>query len=118
MKDVLQYFCYIEMHYFRPVLISGGHAHVQKALASSSSVDKTSPLSSSSSSTEHLESITVCSERVLQVMKWGLIPSWHKGEPSSFPALLNNCRYEGMMEKPSFRNAISRRQRCVVLVDG
>ena len=52
-------------------------------------------------------------------MKWGLVPSWHKGEDArSFPTLLNNCRYDGMFEKPSFRNAISKRQRCVVLADG
>ena len=51
-------------------------------------------------------------------MKWGLIPSWHKGNPRSFPTLLNNCRYDGMFEKPSFRNAIAKKQRCVVLVDG
>ena len=55
----------------------------------------------------------------MEVMKWGLIPSWHKGTDSrSFPTLLNNCRYDGMFDKPSFRNAITKRQRCVVLADG
>ena len=57
-------------------------------------------------------------ERVIQTMKWGLVPSWHKGEPGTFPTLLNNCRSDGMMEKASFRTAIQRRQRCVVLADG
>ena len=57
-------------------------------------------------------------ERVIQTMKWGLVPSWHKGEPGTFPALLNNCRSDGMLEKASFRTAIQRGQRCVVLADG
>ncbi len=56
--------------------------------------------------------------RVLQTMKWGLVPSWHRGDPASFPTLLNNCRVEGMMEKASFRNAVNKNQRCVVMVDG
>ena len=51
-------------------------------------------------------------------MKWGLIPSWHKEQPQSFPTLLNNCRYGSMFEKPSFRNAINKCQRCVVLAEG
>lgn len=55
-------------------------------------------------------------ERVLQAMKWGLIPNWHK-EPSDLP-LLNNCRSDGMMKKVSFRNAVQNGQRCVVIADG
>ena len=52
-------------------------------------------------------------------MKWGLIPSWHKGaDQKSFPLLLNNCRYDTMLDKPSFNGAVSRRQRCVVLAEG
>jgi putative SOS response-associated peptidase YedK len=51
-------------------------------------------------------------------MKWGLVPGWHNGDPKSFPALLNNCRYEGMFDKPSYRIAINNRQRCVILADG
>lgn len=86
----------------RPVILSGAHAHVQEALSSSASEGDTGE----------------STERVIQVMKWGLIPSWHKGDPRSFPTLLNNCRYDGMLEKPSFRTAVSRRQRCVVLADG
>ncbi|XP_064395099.1 abasic site processing protein HMCES-like isoform X2 [Halichondria panicea] len=51
-------------------------------------------------------------------MKWGLVPSWYKGEPGKFSTLLNNCRHEGMLEKPSFRTAVQKKQRCVVLADG
>ena len=63
-------------------------------------------------------------ERVLQPMKWGLVPSWmgeQQRPSSSSPAprpLLNNCRLEGILEKPSFRNAVAKRRRCVVLADG
>jgi len=72
-----------------------------------------------SSQQSHVSPKSPGTERVLQVMKWGLVPSWHQGEDASkFPTLLNNCRFEGMLEKPSFRPAVQRRQRCVVLVDG
>lgn len=87
-----------------PVLISGRHSHVKLALAASDDLEKASA------------GATTCHERVLQVMKWGLVPTWQKESQSRL--LLNNCRYEGMMDKPSFRNAISKRQRCVVLADG
>ena len=86
----------------RPVVLSGNHAHVRETL---------SARAEGGDSDEG-------TERVVQVMKWGLVPSWHKGDPRSFPTLLNNCRYDGMLEKPSFRTAVSRRQRCVVLADG
>ncbi|XP_003385948.1 PREDICTED: embryonic stem cell-specific 5-hydroxymethylcytosine-binding protein-like [Amphimedon queenslandica] len=80
-----------------PVLISDQHHHVQRLL--SDYEEKT--------------------ERVIQVMKWGLVPQWHRGSDcKSFPTLLNNCRFDGMFDKPSFRPAISRRQRCVVLCQG
>eukprot|EP00731_Ephydatia_muelleri_P024721 Em0016g992a len=49
-------------------------------------------------------------------MKWGLIPHWHKA-PNDLP-LLNNCRSDGMMEKVSFKNAVQKGQRCVVIADG
>ena len=84
----------------RPVLLSSQHEHIQKATSETS--DSPDP----------------SDERVLQTMKWGLIPSWHKGDPKRFPTLLNNCRFESMLEKPSFRSAIQRRQRCIVLADG
>ena len=58
-------------------------------------------------------------ERVLQPMKWGLVPSWRNaGQSKSHSPLLNNCRLEGMLEKPSFRSAVEKRRRCVVVADG
>ena len=52
-------------------------------------------------------------------MQWGLVPSLHRGDsPSSFGSILNNCRCETMFEKPSFRTAIEKGRRCVVVADG
>ena len=83
-----------------PVLLSGSHAHLTKTTQGTPQNEKDT------------------GERVIQTMKWGLIPSWHKGDLGSFPTLLNNCRSDGMTEKASFRTAVQRSQRCVVLADG
>ena len=96
----------VRMCMYRPVLVSSQQRHIQKAVSESSGKP---------SSCQCLDSTD---ERVLQTMKWGLVPSWHKGDPKKTPTLLNNCRLEGMLEKPSFRTAVQRRQRCVVLADG
>lgn len=94
----------------RPVLISGHHRHIldfRKAAAANCEETLSSPADDGAE------------ERVLQVMQWGLIPSWHRGNsPSSFGSILNNCRRETMFEKPSFRSAIERGRRCVVVADG
>ena len=91
---------------YRLVLLSGHHPHIlahQKSLGSGCGDLTTPPVE----------------ERVLQTMKWGLVPSWHRGEsPSSFGTVLNNCRRETILEKPSFRNAIEKGRRCVVVADG
>src|SRR5574342_373817 len=53
--------------------------------------------------------------RVLELFRWGLIPSWAKD-----PAIGNrmiNARAETLAEKPSFRTAYKRR-RCLILADG
>eukprot|EP00118_Oscarella_pearsei_P005187 m.23539 g.23539 ORF g.23539 m.23539 type:complete len:225 (+) comp28497_c0_seq1:81-755(+) len=51
-------------------------------------------------------------------MKWGLLPSWHKGDPGSFRFHTFNARYETIAEKPMFRNPLRKGHRCVVLADG
>ena len=54
-------------------------------------------------------------ERVVELMRWGLLPHWAKD-----PALghkLNNARAEGIAGKPSFRQAI-RRRRCLLPASG
>ncbi len=54
-------------------------------------------------------------ERIAELMRWGLLPSWAKD-----PALgnkLNNARAEGVFDKPSFRQAV-RRRRCLLPASG
>jgi len=54
-------------------------------------------------------------ERVLEEMRWGLVPSW-----ADDPAIGNrmiNARRESLADKPAFREAYTRR-RCLVLADG
>ena len=53
--------------------------------------------------------------RVLVILRWGLVPSWAKD-----PAIGNrmiNARGDTVAEKPSFRNAF-RRRRCLLPADG
>ncbi|KAL8562820.1 hypothetical protein ACOMHN_004512 [Nucella lapillus] len=58
------------------------------------------------------------SERVVQPMKWGLVPSWHKGDPYRLEYETNNCRAEGMLTKRTYRTVLDKGRRCVVLADG
>jgi putative SOS response-associated peptidase YedK len=54
-------------------------------------------------------------ERHFTWMRWGLVPSWSKGERTTAPLI--NARAESVAEKPSFRAAFAER-RCVVFADG
>ena len=54
----------------------------------------------------------------LTQMKWGLIPSWHKGNEESFKFKMINCRGDSLREKASFRKPFELGQRCVVLAEG
>lgn len=54
-------------------------------------------------------------ERQLDLVRWGLIPSWVK-DPRTFSMLIN-ARSETAREKPSFRGAF-RHKRCLVPADG
>jgi putative SOS response-associated peptidase YedK len=53
--------------------------------------------------------------RQLQLMQWGLIPSWAKD--TAIGNKLINARSETVMEKPSFRAAFKYR-RCLIPADG
>jgi putative SOS response-associated peptidase YedK len=54
-------------------------------------------------------------ERVLELRRWGLVPSWAE-DPSSGAKLIN-ARVESVLERPAFRDAL-RRRRCLVPADG
>ena len=53
---------------------------------------------------------------VIQPMRWGLVPSWHKGDLKDFGLKLNNTRVESL-SKPMFKSLMGKK-RCVVLADG
>ena len=54
-------------------------------------------------------------KKTVQVFKWGLVPGWAK-DPSIGNRLIN-ARAETLVEKPSFRNAFTRR-RCLIPAGG
>ncbi|QCQ91401.1 SOS response-associated peptidase [Rhodococcus sp. SGAir0479] len=54
-------------------------------------------------------------ERQLRTAKWGLVPAWAK-DPKIGSRLVN-ARSETITEKPSFRNAATKR-RCIIPADG
>ena len=58
---------------------------------------------------------TRAGERVAELMRWGLVPSWAK-DPS-FGHKMNNARTEGVFGKASFGQAV-RRRRCLLPASG
>jgi putative SOS response-associated peptidase YedK len=54
-------------------------------------------------------------ERHLEMLRWGLIPSW--ADDPGIGARMINARSETAGEKPSFRSAF-RRRRCLIAADG
>ncbi|XP_033104228.1 abasic site processing protein HMCES-like [Anneissia japonica] len=69
-------------------------------------------------SSKHFDSDVEADEQSLTTMQWGLVPSWHKGDPSQVAYKMNNCRGESMMSKPIYKRPFEKGQRCVVLADG
>ena len=53
--------------------------------------------------------------RVLEQMRWGLVPSWAKDE--RIGDRLINARAESVAEKPAFKTAF-RKRRCIIPADG
>jgi putative SOS response-associated peptidase YedK len=54
-------------------------------------------------------------QRQFALVRWGLIPSWVK-DPKAFSLILQ-ARSDGVLDKPSFKNAMKRR-RCLIPADG
>ncbi|AQG79504.1 SOS response-associated peptidase [Spirosoma montaniterrae] len=56
----------------------------------------------------------------LQLMKWGLIPHWVKspGDAAEIRTRTINARSETIYEKPSYRTAAQKGQRCLIPVTG
>jgi putative SOS response-associated peptidase YedK len=54
-------------------------------------------------------------ERQFVLVRWGLIPSWVK-DPKQYSLILQ-ARSDGVLDKPSFKNAMKRR-RCLIPADG
>ncbi|XP_064649523.1 abasic site processing protein HMCES-like [Lineus longissimus] len=57
-------------------------------------------------------------ERVIQPMRWGLVPSWHKGELKSFDLKTSNCRSDNMLSSRVYKGPLEKGRRCVIVVDG
>ncbi|NXH80429.1 HMCES protein, partial [Edolisoma coerulescens] len=70
-------------------------------------------------SRRHLHQDADSSERVLMDMRWGLVPSWFKQDnPSKLQFNTSNCRSDTMLSKSSYKGALLKGKRCVVLADG
>uniref|UniRef100_A0A4Q8K4X1 Abasic site processing protein HMCES n=1 Tax=Liphistius thaleban TaxID=1905330 RepID=A0A4Q8K4X1_9ARAC len=51
-------------------------------------------------------------------MRWGLVPSWHRGSLEDFSLKTTNCRLESICDKPTYRGPLQAGRRCVILSDG
>ncbi|KAF1656275.1 Embryonic stem cell-specific 5-hydroxymethylcytosine-binding protein, partial [Aptenodytes patagonicus] len=70
-------------------------------------------------SRRHLQQDADSSEQVLMDMRWGLVPSWFKkDDPSKMQFNTSNCRSDTMLKKSSYKGALLKGKRCVVLADG
>ena len=55
-------------------------------------------------------------QRILEPMRWGLIPSWSKDEKIGFSTF--NARADSVGTKPTFRSAWKAGRRCLIITDG
>lgn len=65
------------------------------------------------------EDVLIFAKDPLEAMlaRWGLIPSWHKGELRDWKATTFNARIEEAKDKPTFRQ-VWRHGRCLIPVGG
>jgi putative SOS response-associated peptidase YedK len=59
---------------------------------------------------------TADGRRISEVMRWGLIPRWAKDIKAGYSTF--NARADSIADKPAFREAWKRGQRCLVVTDG
>ncbi|XP_034023092.1 abasic site processing protein HMCES isoform X2 [Thalassophryne amazonica] len=70
-------------------------------------------------SQRHFDKNAAVDECVLASMRWGLVPSWFKeNDPSKMQYSTSNCRSDSLLGKKSYKGALLKGQRCVVLADG
>jgi putative SOS response-associated peptidase YedK len=55
-------------------------------------------------------------ERILEPMRWGLIPSWAKDAKVGFSTF--NARADGVEAKPAFKSAWAKGRRCLIVTSG
>ena len=72
------------------------------------------PTTYNAAPSQRLPVITNAAPHQIQLLSWGLVPSWSR-DPASGPKPIN-ARAETLAEKPSFRQLLDRR-RCLVLAD-
>jgi putative SOS response-associated peptidase YedK len=98
-----------------------GHEKLEKRFKArfASSVSFFRIFSVSGFSKPNLPVITNENVNEIQLLRWGLIPNWVKGETKfkKFEFSTLNARAETIHEKVSFRSIINK-QRCLVLADG
>ncbi|XP_055343366.1 abasic site processing protein HMCES-like [Paramacrobiotus metropolitanus] len=69
-------------------------------------------------SSEHFPAVASESDEfVIKPMKFGLIPSWHKGD-DNLPYSTINCRLDGLLTKRTFSVPLKKGKRCAVLAEG
>lgn len=51
-----------------------------------------------------------------EIMRWGLVPKWAKEFDNKYPT--HNARIETVIEKPTFRDAWLKNQRCLIPMTG
>uniref|UniRef100_A0A665UW31 Abasic site processing protein HMCES n=1 Tax=Echeneis naucrates TaxID=173247 RepID=A0A665UW31_ECHNA len=70
-------------------------------------------------SQRHFDQDAPVDKCVLANMRWGLVPAWFKeSDPSKMHYSTSNCRSENILEKKSYKYALTKGQRCVVVADG
>ena len=57
-------------------------------------------------------------KRVLQPMRWGLIPSWFRRDPKEFSYNMSSARSDSLLKKKSFQSPPETGKRCVILAEG